>query len=433
MKSIVFILFPVFLLAQEFMIQPNGSEPVVDPFTGDIYCRVFGEGIVKIRADGSGKVVNPFPHQELPVFANKEHKAFYSIEIENDSMDIYLVDLEQDTIFILTKSKIGVVEGVSPNDKYLFIDGETAQYYSFEKDTVIDTGIKLYRYFDPALDWINDSTIVYINDQNKIIRFCFTQGILDTLVKLKSAGEYLFSLSVNPIKKIIAYSTLGSIPKIVFRFMENNQDSVFYSTEWDSSYATVWGRSEVEWNASYNKLAFIIDIFEVAGGDIFVFDYERKKTLRYTEDHYGDKINLSWLGDSDTLIYENVHYGAVMGFALNEPVSEIPVGIEQNRENPPIITNIRLIAYPNPFNSATTIEIRNAPAERLKLSIYDVNGRLVYERIVNASPGTGVTFLWDRKGTNNIPLASGIYYLIVSHSTSRPTLKIKPYKLVLMK
>ena len=173
MKTMILILFPVLLLAQEFMIQPDGREPVVEPFTGDIYCRVFGEGIVKIRADGSGKVVNPFPHIALPVFAHKTHKAFYVVETDNrDSTEIYLVDFENDTIYLFLKISFGVIGGISPNDKYMFLGGETERYYSFEKDTIFDTGIRLN--IQSEIDWINDSTVVFIHDENKIIRFCFT-------------------------------------------------------------------------------------------------------------------------------------------------------------------------------------------------------------------------------------------------------------------
>ncbi len=433
MKAILIILFPMLLLAQEFLIQLGGSEPVVDPFTGEIYCRVFSEGIVKIRADGSGKVVNPFPHQKLPVFARKAHKAFYSRGIPNDGIEIYMVDFEQDTIFVLAKATHGLVESVSPNDKYIFLNGETAQYYSFEEDTVIDTGIKLYRYFDPTLDWINDSTIVYINDENLIIRFCFTQGILDTLIKLE-LGEYITGLAVNRKRNFIAYGYVGFASSDIllkFFFLNNGRDSIKFNFKWVNNLGGPWQYISLTWDSSFTRLAFLGDYsVGLIASDIFVHDIDQRKTFSYSDAHYGYKYFLNWISE-DTVIYENLDKTGIYGFVLRTPVVESPVGID-NSPHPLVPEAFQLEVYPNPFNAATTIKIRNAPREGLKLAIYDTAGRLIYEKMARIPAGAEVTFRWNGNDRNNRPVASGVYFLTVSHLASNNPLT-KPYKLVLIK
>ena len=431
MKTMILILFPVLLLAQEFMIQPDGREPVVDPFTGDIYCRVFGEGIVKIRADGSGKVVNPFPHQKLPVFTHKTHKAFYSRGIPNDGIEIYMVDFEQDTIFVLARAAHGLVESVSPNDKYIFLNGETALYYSFEKDTVIDTGIKLYRYYDPVMDWINDSTIVYINDENKIIRFCFTQGTLDTLIRY-GLGEYITGIAVHRERNFIAYGYSKDDVLIKFFFLHNGADSIIFNFEWVKDWGSPLRYVYLTWDSSFTKLAFLGDhSVSFTSSDIFIYDISQRKTFAYSDAHYGYKYNLNWLNE-DTLIYENANGSGVFGFALQDTLYEIPVGIHHSTQ-PILPTAFQLNAYPNPFNSYTTIEIKGVQSGHIILSIFDLTGRLVFEQTIRMEQGSTVKFLWNGIGKNGKPLASGIYYAIVRNITPRSIFKTRPYKLVLVK
>lgn len=80
-------------------------------------------------------------------------------------------------------------------------------------------------------------------------------------------------------------------------------------------------------------------------------------------------------------------------------------------------------SYPNPFNPSTTISLGIANAAFIKVSIYDVNGRLVdnlYDSMI--TPGYH-QLVWQ--ATNN---ASGIYFVLLESGG-----QIKTQKLLLMK
>jgi hypothetical protein len=67
--------------------------------------------------------------------------------------------------------------------------------------------------------------------------------------------------------------------------------------------------------------------------------------------------------------------------------------------------------FPNPFNPATTISFSMPRAGHLKLSIYDVRGRLVRTLIDGLKPmGTDQTVVWD--GSDNLGqlVSSGLYF-----------------------
>lgn len=73
---------------------------------------------------------------------------------------------------------------------------------------------------------------------------------------------------------------------------------------------------------------------------------------------------------------------------------------------------ITLGNYPNPFNSTTLIHF-SIPAdvgnERIELSIYDINGRLVDRIFHEPVPSGNYVIQWSPKGKGGAELASGVY------------------------
>jgi len=65
--------------------------------------------------------------------------------------------------------------------------------------------------------------------------------------------------------------------------------------------------------------------------------------------------------------------------------------------------------YPNPFNPTTTISYQLPQAERVKITVYDLTGRLVRE-LVNENQTAGAhTVQWNGIDRNGRPAASGLY------------------------
>jgi enediyne biosynthesis protein E4 len=75
--------------------------------------------------------------------------------------------------------------------------------------------------------------------------------------------------------------------------------------------------------------------------------------------------------------------------------------------------------YPNPFNPSTTIRFDNIIRQNIKISVYDISGRLV-EHIVNSQFGRG-TFSVRFDGTN---LPSGVYFYKITAGSYSETKKM---------
>lgn len=70
--------------------------------------------------------------------------------------------------------------------------------------------------------------------------------------------------------------------------------------------------------------------------------------------------------------------------------------------------------YPNPFNSVTRIEYQLPVRSQVTLTVYDVRGNPV-KRLVNEWQVAGLhTLRWDGTSENGQPLASGIYFYVLS-------------------
>ena len=95
-----------------------------------------------------------------------------------------------------------------------------------------------------------------------------------------------------------------------------------------------------------------------------------------------------------------------------------PDGIEDKEELLP--EKITLSAYPNPFNSSTTISYRGLESD-CNLSLFDISGRLVRTFAIGVRAGE-VT--WDANDEMGHSVSSGIYFVNISDLADRPTLKL---------
>lgn len=74
----------------------------------------------------------------------------------------------------------------------------------------------------------------------------------------------------------------------------------------------------------------------------------------------------------------------------------------------------RLFAFPNPFNASMTLQAETASAGPVKLTIFDVRGRLV-RTLVERHPAEGLrTFHWDGRDAAARDVPSGIYLACLS-------------------
>ncbi|MCK9309253.1 MAG: T9SS type A sorting domain-containing protein [Candidatus Cloacimonetes bacterium] len=66
--------------------------------------------------------------------------------------------------------------------------------------------------------------------------------------------------------------------------------------------------------------------------------------------------------------------------------------------------------YPNPFNPSTTIRFSTPSEEKVKLSIYNINGQKVKELVDENMLAGNHSFIWNETDQSNRKVGSGIYF-----------------------
>jgi len=73
-------------------------------------------------------------------------------------------------------------------------------------------------------------------------------------------------------------------------------------------------------------------------------------------------------------------------------------------------------AFPNPFNPVTTVKISIDLPQQLTVRVFDITGRRLKTLIDSHLSADEYTIAWDGTNRNNLPVASGVYFLqIKSH------------------
>jgi serine protease AprX len=94
----------------------------------------------------------------------------------------------------------------------------------------------------------------------------------------------------------------------------------------------------------------------------------------------------------------------------------------------PPVARTSLVAYPNPFNPATTIDYETAGAGRVTLIAYDASGRRVSTLLDEDQPAGRHTIRWSASDADGDPLPSGVYLLRLlsaGTATSRKVVLLK--------
>ena len=96
------------------------------------------------------------------------------------------------------------------------------------------------------------------------------------------------------------------------------------------------------------------------------------------------------------------------------------VDVIENLSTTNIPTEISLSpAYPNPFNPSTNLSYNVPQDTHIKLSVYDINGRLV-ENLVNSYQDAGsYNTVWNASA-----VSSGVYFVTLTTSSEMLTQKI---------
>ncbi len=89
--------------------------------------------------------------------------------------------------------------------------------------------------------------------------------------------------------------------------------------------------------------------------------------------------------------------------------------VEQPVEETAVPEEFKLIAFPNPFNAVTQLQIQFQPlasTQTARLQIVDVLGRVVKQMEVDVAPGDGtLTLKWDGIDDDGLEVSTGVYFV----------------------
>ncbi len=153
------------------------------------------------------------------------------------------------------------------------------------------------------------------------------------------------------------------------------------------------------------------------------YEYTSTNFLRLTDQEWQDSALTSALRPSWVNIYLADNSGGSRGEG-----AQLVTGIKSDNNQQNIPESYLVIkAFPNPFNPTTTISF-NIPEKLsnsiVKLSIYDIQGRLV-KRILNKNLQAGnYLYKWDGSNNNGVKVSSGVYITDLKVGDQIKTLKI---------
>jgi flagellar hook assembly protein FlgD len=80
--------------------------------------------------------------------------------------------------------------------------------------------------------------------------------------------------------------------------------------------------------------------------------------------------------------------------------------------------------YPNPFNPSTKIQFQLPGAGKVRLTVYDINGRLIKEIFSGNKQAGQYTFEWNGQNSNGVKVSTGVYFYSVEYNSTLLTKKM---------
>lgn len=95
------------------------------------------------------------------------------------------------------------------------------------------------------------------------------------------------------------------------------------------------------------------------------------------------------------------------------------VTIDDNQKIEKMIQSFKLLDnYPNPFNPSTTIEYEIPKSGFVKISIYDLNGKLIKTLVHKKQEQGNYRIQWDGKNNSGLKVSSGVYIYAIENEKS---------------
>ena len=312
----------------------------------------------------------------------------------NSKKDVFVYNANNHLIESLTFYWDGTIWDLLEGDKSILtydnnglVIKEEMEYY--EMSTTSWEKYQMNEIFYPAGIPMPDSIVMYAYENN-------TWVVDGKMVNITwyDFSKYLFSSYDvimmdngswgDPLRIVSTYNSNDQLTGMVYKMslMGNFVDFMRYTFTYDS-----YG------NETETKIeTFMTGTWEVFGHQINTYSYDNSGLMIESESKSYDKTSGNWY---NTNKYQ-YRYSTTTGIVDN-------------------IEKEVIKAFPNPFKEVLNISNEGFNKEEVKLTIFDMGGRMVYEDIISSSKNASL----DLKELNN-----GVYFLNISSNDKSKTVKI---------
>lgn len=250
--------------------------------------------------------------------------------------------------------------------------------------------------------------VYYGTNKSKLFKLTNASGATPVKSALSTAGmpanSYISSIAANPFD--------GN--ELLVTFSNYGVKSIFYSSNGGTSFADISGNLEefadgtgsgpaVYWSTIYPSSPKLYLVGTSIG--LFSTDSLNGANTVWVQEGPNDignvVINMIKARTFDGKIAVATHGNGIYTSQLT-PV----VGLHQN-----LLEELTVHNYPNPFIDWTTIEFSLEKESRVKMRIYDMNGKMIYSAADKNFPSGKHILTWNRENTNGQKAASGTYLL----------------------
>jgi len=409
---LILIIFPLQAnFSQQFHINNNPADAfALDRIGHDVYYRdMWSQYYIKKNLFTQQTDTTEFFYI-APTFANKSHKSAY---FENNSI-VRLRDYDNDTSYYIfsigkelkSNNSPGGFESAnlmfSPNDSLILYPSwtqpNTYKAFRLSDSTFYQCPVQTADY--SRIEWGSDSTLIMATGNQNVVTECYLySGKIDTLA-LAAEWNGMMGYSYNIRHNILAYSYFKIPMKIFLYYKDGDSTRVIFDLGIDPDpVCSESGFTYLKWDAKGDNLAILSDLIINSGSGVMNYNLSEDKTSIYLRcDDYGKKYYIDWW-DLDTVIYFDATHGNIDGFVL-----KTPIGIKEESE---IKTDdIKTIAYPNPFNSTTTIDL-NDEIDQIDVKIYNTLGELITSYQLNNQNKIS----WNGVDKHGREVNTGIYFI----------------------
>ncbi len=328
----------------------------------------------------------------------------------NHNREVHVIDTEADTILVtFNPSKNGVytseLEGIaiSPDGKRVYVSDESSDGF-FVIDTETDTVIAAVSLdMDEAEDMVvsADGKWLYLNDNSDVVKIDTDSLIIRGRVYVGNDGHGLtLSSSGKTIYAEGRTDTLGGV--VVIRadsmIVTNSLDAAGYHMQTSRNGRLIFGVNEG------NRFTVIDTLTESVTVDSNYSSYGIRGIAETADQKYILLAGSRGLDKVDASSYSiAAHLDGGYRTVVIKPVVSTGMADETDAVAP--LDFVLEQNFPNPFNPETVIRYYLTESTQVRLTIYDLNGRVVRVLVDR----------WQRMGSHTLRfnasgLASGIYF-----------------------